>query len=101
MIKRVALIVVFIPVVALGYLFWLDAKYRDAYAQAAIGSTTEASVRKLAGSPSRVTDATTDHLVPTCVKELWYAMPRPLPLQYSFCFDRNDVLVHKYNWVSP
>jgi hypothetical protein len=101
LIKRIALIAALVPILALVYVFWLDSKYRDAYRQGAIGSTTEAVVRELAGTPSYVTDGAAGHVVPGCVKELWYGMPWPLPLQFSFCFDRNGVLLHKYNWVSP
>jgi hypothetical protein len=39
-------------------------------------------------------------LVKGCVKELWYAMPWPIPQRYSYCFDKNGALIHKYNWVS-
>jgi hypothetical protein len=100
-IKRIALIGVLVPILTLTYVSWLDFKYGRAYEQAVIGSTTDAVVRELAGTPSYVTDGATGHDVPGCVKELWYAMPWPLPLQFSFCFDRNGALIHKYNWVSP
>ena len=61
-------------------------------------------------SPSYVTDGTrwveprfpkTDaQLNKGCVKELWYAMPWPIPQRYSYCFDKSGTLVDKYNWVS-
>ncbi len=110
MIRCIALIGVLLPVLTVVYVFWLGSKYGDAYEQALVGSTTEARVRELAGSPSYVTDGTrwlepkyvktADQLVRGCVNELWYAMPWPLLQRFSFCFDRDGLLVDKYNWVS-
>jgi hypothetical protein len=107
-IKRTALIAV--PIVALAYVYWLDWKHGAAYEEVLVGSTTEAVVRELAGTPSYVTDGTrwvepkyvkaADQLGPGCVKELWAAKPWPMPQRLSFCFDRDGVLLHKYNWES-
>jgi hypothetical protein len=91
------------------YFFWLDWTYAHAFSVMVVGSS-EADIRKLAGSPSYVTDGTRwveprfpkdeSQLVKGCVKELWYAMPWPIPQRYSYCFDKSGALVHKYNWVS-
>jgi len=109
-IKFIALIAVAAPVLVAAYVLWLGSRYDNAYEAASLGLATEANVRDVAGDPSYITDGTrwvepayaktADELVPGCVKELWYAMPWPLPHRTSFCFDRNGVLIHKYNWVS-
>ncbi len=107
MIKRIAIFVTVAIVVAVVYVFWLDSKYVRAFERTALGST-ENELRAVAGAPSWVTDGTrwvggeypksADELVPGCVKELWY---RTLPLRrFSYCFDQNGILLHKYNWVS-
>ena len=94
---------------ALVYFFWLDSSYTHAFNAIVIGGS-EADLRKLAGSPSYVTDGTRwvepqfpkteSQLVKGCVKELWYAMPWPIPQRYSYCFDKSGALLDKYNWVS-
>lgn len=112
MIKLVAWTVVavaLLALVALAHNQRLYSKYGGAYASVPLGGT-EADVRRIAGEPSWVTDGTrgvepehpksASELVPGCVKELWYAMPWPQPLRFSFCFDKAGVLVDKYNWMS-
>ena len=109
MTKLIACTAVALVVVALAYNQWLYSKYRDAYVTVELGGA-ETDVRRIAGEPSWVTDGTrwvepgyakdASELVPGCVKELWYAMPWPQPLRFSFCFDKGGALVHKYNWVS-
>ena len=94
---------------AVVYVFWLDSSYTHAFDVMAIGGS-EADLRKLAGSPSYVTDGTRwvepqfpkaeAQLVKRCVKELWYAMPWPIPQRYAYCFDKSGVLLDKYNWMS-
>ena len=96
-------------VLALAYNYWLGSKYGDAYSTVSLGAS-EMDVRRIAGEPSWVTDGTrwvepqhakdASELVPGCVKELWYAMPWPQPVRFSFCFDKSGALVHKYNRVS-
>jgi hypothetical protein len=108
-IKFIASTAVGLAVLTLAYNQWLHSKYREAYGSVPLGAA-EVEVTTIAGEPSWVTDGTrwvepgsakdASELVPGCVKELWYAMPWPQPLRYSFCFDTNGALVHKYNWVS-
>ena len=91
------------------YFFWLDSIHTHAFDAMAVGDS-EANLRRLAGSPSYVTDGTRwvepqfpkadAQLVKGCVRELWYAAPWPIPQRYSYCFDKNGSLIHKYNWVS-
>jgi len=91
------------------YFFWLDSIHTHAFDAMAVGDS-EANLRRLAGSPSYVTDGTRwvepqfpkadSQLVKGCVRELWYAAPWPIPQRYSYCFDKNGSLIHKYNWVS-
>jgi hypothetical protein len=104
-----AALAVALVVLALAYNYWLGSKYGDAYSTVSLGAS-EMDVRKIAGEPSWVTDGTrwvepqhakdASELVPGCVKELWYAMPWPQPVRFSFCFDKSGALVHKYSWVS-
>ena len=40
-------------------------------------------------------------LVEECVRELWYeSWISFMPDKYSFCYDQNNKLVHKYHWSS-
>lgn len=86
MIKRIALAIVLLVVVAIAsaaaYSSWPGAKHRRAFDLVALGAT-EAAVRELAGTPSHVNDGTfwegTEwpgvHIHSGCVKALWYAVP--------------------------
>ncbi|MCX2833154.1 hypothetical protein [Microbulbifer thermotolerans] len=75
-----------------------------------IGSTYDQLI-SVAGHPDYVTDGTVDvkpefkksagQLIPGCVKEVWYEYYLSfVPSKYSFCFDKNDILIHKYHWSS-
>lgn len=75
-----------------------------------IGSSYDQLI-SIAGDPDYVTDGTVDvepafkksddQLIPGCVKEVWYEYPLGHMLsKYSFCFDKDDKLIHKYHWSS-
>ena len=59
------------------------------------------------GKPSKITDgiqffdelAAKGFLVEGCTTEYWYEPPYAIQL-LSFCFDKGELLLHKYNWVS-
>jgi len=109
MLKVIAIFISGAIVVGVAYVWWLSSRYGSAFERTAVGAA-EGDLRAVAGPPSYETDGTRwiepqhekspDQIVPGCVKELWYAMPWPLSQQFSFCFDRNGMLLHKYNWVS-
>ena len=109
MIKVVTIFVAGVVAVVVAYVWSLQSRYGDAFERTSLGAT-EADLRTAAGSPSYETNGTRsvepgyakppDQHVPGCVKELWYAMPWPMPHRFSYCFDQHGVLVHKYNWVS-
>lgn len=110
--KRIVLTLVLMVVVAIAssaaYSSWLGSKYGRAYERLALGET-EAAVRDLAGVPSQTTAGTFPvartsptpgyQIFPGCEKALWYSVPWAIQM-YSYCFDKNSVLVHKYHWQS-
>ncbi|MBN1009200.1 hypothetical protein [Amphritea pacifica] len=65
----------------------------------------------IAGEPSYETDGTAwvepdfkkteDQIIPGCVKEVWYeSKVKIAPSKFSFCFDSEEKLIHKYHWTS-
>lgn len=65
----------------------------------------------LAGSPNYETDGalwvepehkkSANQIIKGCVKEVWYEYwTKFIPSKYSFCFDSNNILLHKYHWSS-
>jgi hypothetical protein len=112
MVSRTSKIVLlFFLIVFIGGIFVL--KFQNpskAMRELPLGSTYDQLIY-IAGTPDYVTDGTVgveldfkkagDQLVPGCVKEAWYGYPLSLlPSKYSFCFNRDDELIHKYHWSS-
>ncbi len=75
-----------------------------------LGSSYE-DLLSLAGSPDYETDGTLwvepkykkspDQIIRGCVKEVWYeSWLKFIPSKLSFCFDADNMLVHKYHWSS-
>ncbi len=78
----------------------------EAFAGARLGVTSKATVLKVVGPPDKVTSGDTFYdgrpqspLHPDCEEIHWFELPVSVRV-VSFCFDSNDTLVHKYNWVS-
>lgn len=108
-ISKVFLVIVLVVLVGGIIVFELQ-KPSKAMRELQIGSSYEQLI-SIAGEPSYVTDGTVDvepafkksddQLIPGCVKEAWYEYPLGLmPSKYSFCFDNDDKLIHKYHWSS-
>ncbi|MEW5251356.1 hypothetical protein [Microbulbifer discodermiae] len=110
--KRIflSLVIVFILIIVLAILIIKLQKPSKAMHKLPLGSTYDELIA-IAGTPDYVTDGTVGveikfeksetQLIPDCVKEAWYQYPISfVPSKYSFCFDKNDTLIHKYHWSS-
>jgi hypothetical protein len=87
-----------------------DERNLKVQAQAQLGWTRE-QVEHLAGEPSYVTDGTRwvdpayarsgSELIPGCVTEYWYrSWVIFIPSRYSYCFNSDGHLIHKFHWFS-
>jgi hypothetical protein len=95
---------------AIAWQGWYDGRQSRIQDDAALGSS-RAQLEASAGAPNWVTDGTRyagtrfekspSERTAGCVLEYWYQSPiHPLPSRYSYCFDKDGRLVHKYHWVS-
>jgi hypothetical protein len=90
------------------FIQWREYRLITGFNQIDTGSSLR-EVRRQMGRPERETDGTMwvyggnklpSELVPGCVRELWYVCFW-VPSRYALCFDANEKLISKYNYVSP
>jgi hypothetical protein len=107
--RRAGLLLIGIAVCAMTFFVWRSYRYGSMYPKLEIG-TSQTFVQSSLGKPSQITDCTTtyggyrrgefEQMPQGCIEEYWY-YSFFTPEAWSFSFDREKKLIHKYHWVSP
>lgn len=106
--------VIGISILLLLLLFFLITLNKSSVNKAFVGLSVGShynDLLKVAGKPSYITDGTLwvepehkktqDQIIENCIKEAWYETGFYFfPSKYSFCYDLNNTLLHKYHWSS-
>lgn len=106
--RRIGFIILIMIIFSIIFFVWRSYRYGSLYSQIEIGSP-QTQVRSLLGKPSKTTDCTISYggysrdvkeTPPGCAEEYWYHSFFT-PEAWSFRFDKEKKLIHKYHWVSP
>lgn len=107
---QILVITIFVIMLIVLYVLLVPGSPNKAMQELSLGRSYQ-DLLAMAGPPSYETDGSKwvepehekslDQLIEGCERELWYENWRGLmPSKFSFCFDSEGKLIHKYHWSS-